>query len=115
VFYDTLYEQNPDSHMAQEWCVAYGTLPVLEADRLHRIICKRKNIVVKSSPVKKSQSSSKSKNGSSSNGSAKKKAKTSAVVSDTGTYFAALDDGYCDEKVSCMSSIRRLESEGVRE
>ena len=89
--------------MAQEWCVAHGTLPVLEADRLHRLICKRKNIVIKSSPTKKSQTSSKSSSGktksssssSSSSGGggggAKKKAKTSAadseaVVSDIGSY-----------------------------
>lgn len=97
VFYDTLFAQNADSHMAQEWCVAYGTLPVLEADRLHRIICKRKNITVKSSPMKKSHTSSKpssgkSKSSSSGGGGSKKKAKTSnssaadsdAVVSDTG-------------------------------
>lgn len=95
VFYDTLFAQNADSHMAQEWCVAHGTLPALEADRLYRIICKRKNIVVKSSPTKKSHTSGKSSKSSSSNseGSKKKKAKTSssrvvesdAVVSDTGT------------------------------
>lgn len=104
VFYDTLYAQNSGSHMAQEWCVAYGTLPVLEADKLYRIICKRKNIVVKasSSPVKKSQaskssssssSSGKSKSSSSGGGGSKKKAKTSGssiadsnvLVSDTGT------------------------------
>ena len=95
VFYDTLHAQNPESKMAQEWCVAYGTLQVLEADRLHRVICKRKNIVVKTatSPVKKAQGggkAAKAKSGSSS-GSAKKKARTgtadsSTVVTDTGSY-----------------------------
>ena len=47
MFYDTLLEQNPDSHMAQEWCVAYGTLPLPDAERIYNLICKRKNITVK--------------------------------------------------------------------
>ena len=28
VFYETLLRQKPDSVMAQEWCLAYGVLPV---------------------------------------------------------------------------------------
>ncbi|CAE7829827.1 unnamed protein product [Symbiodinium microadriaticum] len=56
VFYDTLIAQRPDSEMAQEWCVYHGTLEYEEADRIFRIICKRKGreYESRSSPVKKS-------------------------------------------------------------
>mmetsp|Transcript_13646 Transcript_13646/g.20449 ORF Transcript_13646/g.20449 Transcript_13646/m.20449 type:complete len:156 (-) Transcript_13646:78-545(-) len=42
VFYDTLLVQRPDSEMAQEWCVSHGTLEYDHAEKLYRIICKRK-------------------------------------------------------------------------
>ena len=56
VFYDTLIIQRPESEMAQEWCVYHGTLEYEEADRIFRMICKRKGreYEVGSSPVKKS-------------------------------------------------------------
>lgn len=58
VFYDTLIAQRPDSEMAQEWCVNYGTLEHEEAERVYRMICKRKGreYEARSSPVKKSTS-----------------------------------------------------------
>jgi hypothetical protein len=43
VFYDTLILQRPESEMAQEWCVSHGTLDFAEAERIYKIICKRKN------------------------------------------------------------------------
>jgi hypothetical protein len=42
VFYESLLQQRPDSHMAQEWCVQYGILPYDDAETLHQAICKRK-------------------------------------------------------------------------
>jgi hypothetical protein len=42
VFYETLLQQRPESHMAQEWCVTYGVLEDLKASKLYAIICKRK-------------------------------------------------------------------------
>jgi hypothetical protein len=58
VFYDTLIVQRPDSEMAQEWCVYHGTLEYEEAERIFRLICKRKGreyeAVSMSSPIKKS-------------------------------------------------------------
>mmetsp|Transcript_5331 Transcript_5331/g.7710 ORF Transcript_5331/g.7710 Transcript_5331/m.7710 type:complete len:121 (-) Transcript_5331:108-470(-) len=42
VFYETLYNQRPDSEMAQEWCVAYGVLSDEDAAKLHKKILKRK-------------------------------------------------------------------------
>ena len=42
VFYETLYQQNPQSEMAQEWCVSYGVLSEKEANHVYNAICKRK-------------------------------------------------------------------------
>jgi hypothetical protein len=42
VFYETLLAQKPESEMAQEWCVAYGVLARDEAQKLYKIILKRK-------------------------------------------------------------------------
>ena len=42
VFYESLYQQNKASEMAQEWCVAYGILPDDEARELYIQINKRK-------------------------------------------------------------------------
>jgi uncharacterized protein YycO len=52
VFYETLLKQNPDSEMAQEWCVNYGVLLRSEAERLYKIIMKRKGKVVQNSSSK---------------------------------------------------------------
>ena len=102
VFYDSLLVEKPDSHMAQEWCVAHGTLPQEEAYRLYKIICKRKNIQMKLtvSPSKQPKTNTKSKaNGKSRNNDKderiKKKAKTSSSdgsvrVADTGNYWCNL-------------------------
>mmetsp|Transcript_11688 Transcript_11688/g.17903 ORF Transcript_11688/g.17903 Transcript_11688/m.17903 type:complete len:119 (-) Transcript_11688:132-488(-) len=67
VFYETLYNQRPDSEMAQEWCVAYGVLSDEDAAKIHKKILKRKaaaKSVGSSSPAPKSEkkkSSSKKK------------------------------------------------------
>ncbi|KAL7444602.1 hypothetical protein ACHAXM_009520 [Skeletonema potamos] len=42
VFYETLFQQRPDSEMAQEWCVNYGVLSEEEAAKIHKKISKRK-------------------------------------------------------------------------
>mmetsp|Transcript_38889 Transcript_38889/g.47388 ORF Transcript_38889/g.47388 Transcript_38889/m.47388 type:complete len:134 (-) Transcript_38889:88-489(-) len=42
VFYETLLRQRPDSHMAQEWCINYGVLPIEEAEKMFKIVSKRK-------------------------------------------------------------------------
>lgn len=42
MFYETLFEQNPKSEMAQEWCLAYGILPFEQANKLNMVVCKRK-------------------------------------------------------------------------
>ena len=42
VFYETLLRQNPDSAMAQEWCVNYGVLPQKQAEKLFLIVTERK-------------------------------------------------------------------------
>lgn len=52
VFYETLLKQNPNSEMAQEWCVNYGVLPRSEAERLYKIIMKRKGKVVQTASSK---------------------------------------------------------------
>jgi hypothetical protein len=53
VFYETLIEQNPNSEMAQEWCLAYGILSWERANKLNMLVCKRKGKPVASvaSPV----------------------------------------------------------------
>jgi hypothetical protein len=66
VFYETLYNQRPDSEMAQEWCVNYGVLSEEDAAKIYKKILKRKaaaKSVGSSSPVKseKKKSSSKKK------------------------------------------------------
>ncbi len=54
VFYESLLEQDPESHMAQEWCVFYGVLPDEQATKLLAIVLKRKGVVATASqsPVK---------------------------------------------------------------
>lgn len=42
MFYETLYQQNPKSEMAQEWCVSYGVLNDEDAARVYKLICNRK-------------------------------------------------------------------------
>lgn len=63
VFYETLLKQIPTSEMAQDWCLAYGTLEHDEATKLYEIVCKRKGKPiptgkVQPSPLKKAPSSS---------------------------------------------------------
>uniref|UniRef100_A0A7S2WN31 Uncharacterized protein n=1 Tax=Eucampia antarctica TaxID=49252 RepID=A0A7S2WN31_9STRA len=61
VFYETLFRQRPESHMAQEWCLNYGVLHLDEAAKLYKKVLKRKgksfNVVPTSkkstSPTKK--------------------------------------------------------------
>ena len=47
----------PHSVMAQEWCIAYGVLPSEEAEKVYKVVCKRKGVKpsesVRSTPVKK--------------------------------------------------------------
>jgi hypothetical protein len=59
VFYETLLRQKPDSQMAQEWCVAHGVLPLDEAQKLYKIILKRKGKVLSTSSAKSDSSSKK--------------------------------------------------------
>ncbi len=64
VFYETLYNQRPDSEMAQEWCVSYGVLSDEDAAKIHKKILKRKaaaKSVGSSSPAPKSEKNSSSK------------------------------------------------------
>eukprot|EP00903_Cladosiphon_okamuranus_P009211 g8796.t1 len=64
-FYESLLKQKPESHMAQEWCLAHGVLGAAEAEALYKRVCKRKGIqpaahapALSSSPAKKPKSSS---------------------------------------------------------
>jgi len=57
VFYESLFRQRPDSIMAQEWCIAYGVLPVEEASALHSQLLaykKKGGVLTMISPVKSS-------------------------------------------------------------
>ena len=51
VFYESLYQQNPNSEMAAEWCVDYGILPDDTAQKEYGKICKRKGKPMGSSPT----------------------------------------------------------------
>ena len=55
VFYETLYEEKPDSEMAQEWCLYYGILDEKTAKKVFDAVLKRKANKGKEveSPVKK--------------------------------------------------------------
>ncbi|CBJ33090.1 conserved unknown protein [Ectocarpus siliculosus] len=64
-FYETLLKQKPESHMAQDWCLAHGVCGAAEADALYKRVCKRKGLQplahassLSSSPVKKVKRSS---------------------------------------------------------
>ncbi|CAM9340369.1 unnamed protein product [Ectocarpus sp. 4 AP-2014] len=64
-FYETLLKQKPESHMAQDWCLAYGVCGAAEADALYKRVCKRKGLQplahapsLSNSPVKKAKRSS---------------------------------------------------------
>ncbi|CAN0494433.1 unnamed protein product, partial [Ectocarpus sp. 12 AP-2014] len=59
-FYETLLKQKPESHMAQDWCLAHGVCGAAEADALYKRVCKRKGLQplahapsLSHSPVKK--------------------------------------------------------------
>lgn len=41
-FYESLYEQNPNSEMAQRYCVAYGLLPKDTAEQLFNKFSKKR-------------------------------------------------------------------------
>lgn len=60
VFYETLLRQNPKSEMAQEWCVAYGVLTTQEAEKIYKMVLKRKKKVPAASAFK-TKSKSKTK------------------------------------------------------
>lgn len=55
VFYETLYDEKPDSEMAQEWCLYYGILDEKAAKKVFDLVAKRKANKGKEveSPVKK--------------------------------------------------------------
>ena len=40
-FYESLYEQNPNSHMAQKYCLEYGLLPEDTAARIAELLKKK--------------------------------------------------------------------------
>eukprot|EP00984_Skeletonema_dohrnii_P013295 scaffold5491_cov107-Skeletonema_dohrnii-CCMP3373.AAC.3 len=66
VFYETLYNQRPESEMAQEWCVSYGVLSEEDAAKIYKKILKRKaaaKSVGSSSPVKSEKKSASKKKG----------------------------------------------------
>ncbi|CAM9508750.1 unnamed protein product [Ectocarpus sp. 12 AP-2014] len=61
-FYETLLKQKPESHMAQDWCLAHGVCGAAEADALYKRVCKRKGLQplahapsLSHSPVKKAK------------------------------------------------------------
>lgn len=84
VFYETLIEQNPQSEMAQEWCLAYGILSFERANKLNMIVCKRKGKPVASiaSPVKASSGKAQAKPAAA--GRKRKVVDDDDVVGDTG-------------------------------
>ena len=47
VFYQTLYEENPESNMALVWCVEHGVFPNDKAKELHSKYLKTKEIFMK--------------------------------------------------------------------
>ncbi|EWM26567.1 hypothetical protein Naga_100084g6 [Nannochloropsis gaditana] len=56
IFYETLYQQNPNSFMAQEYCILYGILDEEEAISVNKQVQARKlkgSGVSSPSPVKK--------------------------------------------------------------
>ncbi|CAM9144510.1 unnamed protein product [Ectocarpus sp. 6 AP-2014] len=64
-FYETLLKQKPESHMAQDWCLAHGVCGAAEAEALYKRVCKRKGLQplahapsLSNSPVKKVKRSS---------------------------------------------------------
>ena len=58
VFYETLLKQNPNSIMAQEWCVNYGVLSTEDSSKLYKVIMKRKGKAIPSSSKNSSSRSS---------------------------------------------------------
>lgn len=59
VFYETLYQQKPESEMAQDWCLAYGILNEIEAKKLNEKVLKRKNKTISASQSSSSSTSNK--------------------------------------------------------
>lgn len=56
MFYETLLQQNPNSEMAQDWCLMYGILEVDAATSLYKKVCKRKGKPI--TPIKTEVTSS---------------------------------------------------------
>ncbi|GAB5031708.1 dna ligase 1-like [Nannochloropsis oceanica] len=65
IFYESLYEQNPESFMAQEYCVQYGILEEDEAMKIFKRVQARKakGAIYSPSPVKKSTAAAAAKKG----------------------------------------------------
>jgi hypothetical protein len=61
VFYETLLRQNPDSAMAQDWCIAHGVLSTKEAEKIYKTVLKRKKVSSTSSSAASSKSKAKAK------------------------------------------------------
>ena len=58
MFYESLYEEKPESEMAQEWCLQYGILDEKAAKKVFEIVCKRKGKRIDvESPVKQAKPS----------------------------------------------------------
>eukprot|EP00611_Tribonema_gayanum_P016963 TRINITY_DN2946_c0_g1_i2.p1 TRINITY_DN2946_c0_g1~~TRINITY_DN2946_c0_g1_i2.p1 ORF type:complete len:119 (-),score=23.57 TRINITY_DN2946_c0_g1_i2:302-658(-) len=87
---ETLHRQLPGSVMAQEWCLAYGVLPVDEADKLYRALCKQKGVKPSESPMKASRAAPAAK---------KRKASAGRVVKEDGDGATGFDAGNAFEGV----------------
>ncbi|KAF4319035.1 hypothetical protein BBO99_00006646 [Phytophthora kernoviae] len=61
VFYESLLQQRPDSHMAQKWCLEYGVLKWAEAEAL----CKKMGVSINVARPAKSPKAKKTKSASS--------------------------------------------------
>ncbi len=52
MFYETLLQQNPNSEMAQDWCLAYGVLDHDKTINLYKLSMKRKNKEIDTAALK---------------------------------------------------------------
>lgn len=87
VFYETLLKQNPNSEMAQDWCLAYGILEFDEAKKLNDYVMKRKGKNGANGAKKNGNTSSPQKKppaSSNNGGGAKTKAKRAKIIDDDG-------------------------------
>ena len=88
VFYQTLYNENPDSNMALVWCIEHGVFSNEKAKELHKKYLKAKEVFMKTNKASARASIDYTKDASLKKKKKKKKVTVNDVAGDAGMSIA---------------------------